>query len=59
MKALVKRFLAEESGQGMTEYALILALVAIAAIAVLGFLGDEINGVFQKTVDTLKGATSE
>lgn len=58
MKALVKRFLAEESGQGMTEYALILALVAIAAIAVLGFLGDEINGVFQKTVDTLKGATS-
>lgn len=31
-------------GQGLAEYALILALIAIVAIAALLFLGDEIAG---------------
>ena len=29
-----------ESGQGMTEYIVIVALIAVAAIAVVGFFGD-------------------
>mgnify|MGYP003573597154 CR=1 FL=1 len=32
----------DEEGQGLAEYALILALIAIIAIAALIFLGDEI-----------------
>ena len=32
----------EEAGQGLAEYALILALVAIVAIVALIFLGDQI-----------------
>jgi type IV pilus assembly protein PilA len=31
-------------GQGMTEYIIIVALIAIAAIAVYGFFGDTIRG---------------
>jgi len=34
----------EESGQGLAEYALILAFVAIACVGALGALGTAING---------------
>jgi len=36
MKKLFKWLASEESGQGMVEYGLILALVAVAVIAILG-----------------------
>lgn len=47
------RFWTEESGQGMAEYGLILALIAIAVIAVLGFLGDNLKTIFQTVSDKL------
>ena len=46
----------EEEGQGMVEYALILALIAIAAITVLGFLGNKITDVFEKANEELNVA---
>jgi pilus assembly protein Flp/PilA len=57
MKNFLRKMLRDESGQGMTEYALILALVAIGAIAILGFLGDEIVAVFTAIRTALQGAT--
>jgi pilus assembly protein Flp/PilA len=36
----------EESGQAMVEYALILALVSVAAIGILKVLGGTVSGVF-------------
>lgn len=36
---------ADERGQGLAEYALILALIAIIAIAALVFLGGEISAI--------------
>lgn len=33
-------------GQGLTEYALIIALVAIVAVAALTLLGGQINTIF-------------
>lgn len=36
----------EESGQGMVEYGLILALVSIAAVAALLALGGKVSGKF-------------
>jgi len=36
---------ADERGQGLAEYALILALIAIIAIAALIFLGGEISSI--------------
>jgi pilus assembly protein Flp/PilA len=35
----------DEEGQGLAEYALILALIAIVAIAALLFLGGQISGI--------------
>ena len=44
---LLSRYAAIESeeGQGLAEYALILALIAIVAIAALLFLGGEISSI--------------
>ena len=35
----------DEEGQGLAEYALILALIAILAIVALGILSGSINGI--------------
>jgi pilus assembly protein Flp/PilA len=35
----------EEEGQGLAEYALILALIAIVAIIALIFLGTQVSGI--------------
>lgn len=46
----------EESGQGMVEYGLILALVAIVAIAILAALGGKIKGTFKEADKALESA---
>jgi pilus assembly protein Flp/PilA len=47
--ALISSFLGalrrDEEGQGLAEYALILALIAIVAILALIFLGGAISGI--------------
>ncbi len=53
MKDLLKRFLTDESGQGLTEYALVLALISIGLIAVLIVFRDAIGRVFDRVVGVL------
>ena len=54
----MKNFLMnEESGQGMVEYGLILALVAIVAVGVLVSMGGKIKGKFQDVNDSLDKGT--
>ncbi|OQA16517.1 MAG: Flp/Fap pilin component [Firmicutes bacterium ADurb.Bin356] len=48
--------LKDENGQGMVEYGLILALVAIAAIGALVLLGPKITEVFTKADNELDKA---
>ena len=43
--ALIASFRSEEEGQGLAEYALILALIAIIAIIALIFLGGQISSI--------------
>jgi pilus assembly protein Flp/PilA len=43
MKLAIARLMDEDEGQGLTEYALILALIAIVAIVALNFLGGKVN----------------
>lgn len=59
MLTLFKNFWQEESGQGLTEYALILALVSIGLIAVLVVFRDAIGGIFDRIAQVLRGAPSE
>ncbi len=59
MLTMIKRFWNEEDGQGLTEYGLILGLVAVAVIGLLVTLGGEINEVFQKIVDSFSDVGGE
>ena len=52
----VLRDLKEEAGQGMAEYGLILALVAIAVIITLGLVGDQLVNVFTRVETDLGNA---
>jgi Flp pilus assembly pilin Flp len=45
----------KQIGQGMTEYIIIVALIAIAAIAVYGFFGDAIRGQVGAMTQELAG----
>lgn len=44
---VLKRLFYEEDGQGMVEYGLIIALIAVAVIVALGALGGGIKGIFE------------
>lgn len=52
----LKAWWRSEEGQGMVEYGLIIALVAIGLIVTLGLLKDELVAVFIKIKDTLIAA---
>ena len=43
----------DESGQGMVEYGLIIALVAVVAIVGLGLLGGGLGEIFTEITDKL------
>ncbi len=43
----------DERGQGLAEYALILALIAVIAIAALVFLGTKISGILSTIGDAI------
>ncbi|MGA7224287.1 MAG: Flp family type IVb pilin [Candidatus Acidiferrales bacterium] len=53
MKNMLARLWKEEEGQDLTEYALLLVLVALAAIGSLGTLASAINNVFSKAAGNL------
>jgi pilus assembly protein Flp/PilA len=46
--ALIARFRSDDEGQGLAEYALILALIAIVAIVALLFLGTAISNILHQ-----------
>lgn len=50
-----QNWLRSEDGQGMTEYAMIIGLVAIGVIALLGTLGGQIQAIFTKITTALTG----
>lgn len=54
----LKAFTSNKKGQGMVEYGLIVALIAVAVIGVITLLGTEISNLFQQVVDTLNPPTS-
>ena len=45
LQAIISIFRRDEEGQGLAEYALILALIAIVAIIALIFLGGQVSKI--------------
>jgi pilus assembly protein Flp/PilA len=58
MKNFIHRFIHEESGQDLVEYALVAALVGLGAVASLNSLASSVTNTFNAVGNTLTTATS-
>lgn len=56
LQKLIKRK-PEEKGQGLVEYALLIALIAVVVIAILGTLGNKVADVYNDIIFALSGAS--
>lgn len=57
MNKVVKRLLNETEGQDLIEYALLAALIALAAITAMSSLGTAINSKFNAVSSSLTSAS--
>jgi pilus assembly protein Flp/PilA len=53
MMQKIKNLLVEEQGQGMTEYGLVLGLIAVAVVGILALLRTQIINMFQGVLDAV------
>ncbi len=58
MKTFVTRLFKDESGAGMVEYALLVALIGVLLIATLVALAGGINSTFNTAITALGGITA-
>jgi len=49
----LQQFVRDEEGQGLVEYALIIAVIAIAVIVAMVFLRDQISNIFSNIGNNL------
>ena len=57
MKAALKALWNDEQGQGLTEYALLIALVSLGLILLLGSYRNALGNIIWKAASTLNGNT--
>jgi pilus assembly protein Flp/PilA len=57
MKQLLARLWKDQDGQDLTEYALLLVLLTLAAVGSLSTLATAINGVFLNVASNLNSTT--
>jgi pilus assembly protein Flp/PilA len=46
-----------EEGQGLTEYGLVLGIIAVAVVATIGLFRDEIVAIYDKALTDLRSRT--
>jgi Flp pilus assembly pilin Flp len=56
---MFRRIWQDESGVAMTEYIIVLVLVAIAAITVVSVFGEKIRGMFRESSEALPGVSKD
>ena len=57
LRRLLRRLRQEETGQGLAEYALILSLIALVAIAALLFFGTSLSGILSTIGQSVANVT--
>ena len=50
---MIKRFIAEEEGQTLVEYGLLISLIALVVIAVLTVMGKKISNTFNGAANAM------
>ena len=56
MRELLGRFIRDEDGQDLIEYAFLVVFIAIVTMAILNGVSGAISSVFQKIIDAVPGA---
>lgn len=59
LKGVLKRLHDDETGQGMTEYIIIIVLVAILVLVVVKLFGKKIKELFEGSTNKLKEAGTD
>jgi Flp pilus assembly pilin Flp len=54
----MRKMMKKQAGQGMTEYIIIVALIAISAIGVVSIFGDNIRKIFGASVNALANSAT-
>jgi Flp pilus assembly pilin Flp len=55
MKKALKKLVRNDSGQGMTEYIIIVALIAVLSIGAVSLFGDNVRNLFGMAGNALAG----
>jgi len=58
MKNIVRKFMSDESGATMVEYAVLVALISVAAIAIIFVVGGQVKEAFEDVRDCLNAPTA-
>jgi Flp pilus assembly pilin Flp len=58
MKQLIERFVRDEAGQDIIEYALLAAFISIVAATILQFIGTDVKSMYTK-VQTQTNAAAQ
>ncbi len=58
MLKLVKKFWNDEQGMELSEYAIMVGLIAVLVLAVVKLIGTDINLIFQKLETALAAAAA-
>ncbi len=53
--SMLMRLFRDEEGQGLAEYAVILAGIVVLAVGVVVIFGEQINAIFGRVGDNLEG----
>ena len=57
MKTVLSRFIHEEEGANLVEYALLTGLVALAAIGTLGGIADSVTAIYARIKTSIDAVT--
>jgi len=52
MKKMIRKSVADEEGQGMVEYALLIGLIALVVFTAIALIGPRVSSLFEKATDS-------
>ena len=55
----LKKMFRDQSGQGMVEYGLIIALIAVVVIGVVTLMGGQLQAIFGQILEALGGTPAQ
>jgi len=55
----LRRFLSDESGPELVEWAIVTVILVLATVLILGAIGNQLGDMYQKILDLLRGIGTE